>query len=134
MTEAATLTRAGRSGDQQLPAAGAVEVGPLVIRDVLIRDNFHSEAIINAVADDFRARIQLGIERYGHPLETHNGRDAALDAYQELLDAAHYLKQLHLETHNPRAQIAYWSVLGLVFDLRELMARRAELGQGAVPA
>lgn len=128
MTEAATPTRAERAGDQQLPRAGAVEVGPLVVADALGRGGFHSDEIVQAVAEDFRARIQLGIERYGHPLETHNGRDAALDAYQELLDSAHYLKQLHLETHNPRAQIAYWSVLGLVFDLREFMARLSELG------
>lgn len=110
-----------RPGDQPLPTPGAVDVGPLVIRDVQSFEDFRSAEIVTPVVDDFRARIALGIERYGHPLQTHNGRDAAEDAYQELLDAAHYLKQLHLETRNPRAHLAYLSVLGLVFDLKELM-------------
>jgi hypothetical protein len=114
-------TKTPRKGDQVLPQAGAVDVGPLVVKDVLPYGGIHPEAIVLAVAEDFRARIQLGIERYGHPLQTHNGRDAAEDAYQELLDAAHYLKQLHLETRNPRAHMAYLSVLGLVFDLKELL-------------
>lgn len=116
--------RTVRKGDQPLPSAGQIDVGPAVVKDVLPFAGFRSEGIVEAVAEDFRARIALGIERYGHPLQTHNGRDAAEDAYQELLDAAHYLKQLHLETRNPRAWLAYGSVLGLVFDLKEFMLIR----------
>jgi hypothetical protein len=46
---------------------------------------------------DLRERTQRGIETYGRPLETHNGRSAKLDRYQELLDAAQYAKQDLLE-------------------------------------
>ena len=38
-------------------------------------------------------RDQLGRERYGVPLQPHNGRDALVDSYQEILDAAVYLRQ-----------------------------------------
>lgn len=110
-----------RPGDQVLPHAGSVDVDPLVIKDVLATlEGFRSDAAIQAVADDFRARIKLGIERYGHPLQTHNGRSAAQDAYDELLDAAHYLKQLFLETQSPKVRLAYIVVLGLVFDVKEM--------------
>jgi len=36
-------------------------------------------------------RRQLGIDRYGMPLQRDNGRDHLADAKQELLDAAVYL-------------------------------------------
>lgn len=46
------------------------------------------------VIEDIRARKELGIRRYGVALQAHNGRDALLDLYQELLDATTYLRQL----------------------------------------
>ena len=45
------------------------------------------------VLADMEARRRLGIERYGTPLQPHNGRDALTDAYQEALDLAVYLRQ-----------------------------------------
>lgn len=50
-------------------------------------------AIWDLVIDDMKARDQLGRERYGTPLQAHNGRDALTDAYQEALDLAVYLRQ-----------------------------------------
>lgn len=44
-----------------------------------------------------KARAQEGEAKYGTPLMTHNGRDALVDAYQEILDAIQYLKQAQLE-------------------------------------
>ncbi len=38
-------------------------------------------------------RNKIGTEKYGTPLQAHNGRDALVDAYQEILDAAVYLRQ-----------------------------------------
>lgn len=123
-------TRTVRKGDQQMPHTGQVDVGPLVVKDVLSYADFRDEALVQSVAEDFRARIALGIERYGHPLQTHNGRDAAEDAYQELLDAAHYLKQLHLETKYPKAWLAYGNALALVFELKTLMSQRPAAANG----
>lgn len=42
-----------------------------------------------------RDRRQLGIERYGVPLGRGDGRDAARDLREELLDAAVYVQRLY---------------------------------------
>ena len=65
-----------RNGDQMLP---------------LHNDN---PEIHRLVAADIEARRQLGIRRYGTPLQAHNGRNALQDAYEEVLDLACYLRQL----------------------------------------
>lgn len=49
------------------------------------------------VIEDMRARNRVGRERYGVPLQAHNGRDALRDAYEECLDMAVYLKQAIVE-------------------------------------
>lgn len=53
------------------------------------------------VMQDIAARREVGIERYGTALQSHNGRDALRDLYDELLDAACYCRQLIEE----RAQV-----------------------------
>lgn len=45
------------------------------------------------VINDLRDRLTVGIERYGTPLQPFNGRDSLVDAYQEALDLAVYLRQ-----------------------------------------
>lgn len=68
-----------RPGDQPLPTPHAgPDVQAAVIRDI-------------------HARRELGIRRYGTPLQPHNGRDGLRDLYEELLDSVCYLKQLLLE-------------------------------------
>jgi hypothetical protein len=47
----------------------------------------------HGVADDLMLRKQKGFETYGCPLQAKNGRNALVDAYQEMLDAACYLMQ-----------------------------------------
>lgn len=42
---------------------------------------------------DMKARHELGVARYGTPLEVWNGRDAVVDAYQEALDLVVYVQQ-----------------------------------------
>jgi hypothetical protein len=49
--------------------------------------------IQDLVAADIATRKQIGIQRYGTPLQAHNGRDALRDAYEEALDLAMYLRQ-----------------------------------------
>lgn len=51
-------------------------------------------AIQDLVIRDIAERKQVGIERYGTPLQAHNGRDALVDAYQEALDLVMYLRQM----------------------------------------
>lgn len=50
-------------------------------------------SIQSRVRADLEAREQVGIRRYGTPLQPFNGRKALLDLYEELLDATCYIKQ-----------------------------------------
>lgn len=53
--------------------------------------------IQNMVIADIEARRLVGIERYGTALQPFNGRDVFRDLYEELLDAACYVKQAMVE-------------------------------------
>jgi hypothetical protein len=44
------------------------------------------------VMADMEQRRQMGIAKYGTPLQVDNGRDHLIDLYQELLDACVYLR------------------------------------------
>lgn len=68
-----------RPGDQPLPVKN--ENPP--IQDLVIAD--------------IQRRKELGIQRYGTPLQAFNGRDALLDAYEESIDKTIYLKQELIE-------------------------------------
>ena len=60
--------------DQPSPHGIGEEIQPLVIKDM-------------------EDRMRVGVERYGEALKANNGRDALIDLYQELLDAAVYIRQ-----------------------------------------
>lgn len=51
----------------------------------------------DVVAADIMARGELGKRRYGTKLQPFNGRNVLQDIYEELLDAACYIKQRMLE-------------------------------------
>lgn len=53
-----------------------------------------SRPIVDLVIEDLLERRRVGTERYGTPLQAHNGRDALVDAYQEALDLCQYLRQV----------------------------------------
>ena len=78
-----TPTRANREGDTQaLPTHNdRTPVADLVIADI-------------------ERRRAVGIERYGTPLQAFNGRNALIDAYEEVLDLACYLRQRIEEERN----------------------------------
>lgn len=50
-------------------------------------------AVWDLVIADMRDRDKVGKKRYGVRLKPHNGRRALVDAYQEILDLAVYLRQ-----------------------------------------
>ncbi len=66
------------SAPQPPPVAGKIDVAPVVIADI-------------------EARVAAGKEKYGTLLQTHNGRSALWDLYQELIDACMYVRQRLLE-------------------------------------
>lgn len=45
------------------------------------------------VIEDMRQRDNEGRKKYGTPLQVSNGRDPLIDAYQEVLDLAVYMRQ-----------------------------------------
>lgn len=57
----------------------------------------HHPIVQDLVRRDMDARKQLGIYRYGTPLQPFNGRDALCDLYEELLDAVMYIRQVMYE-------------------------------------
>lgn len=73
-----------RVGDQQLPKVNNLP------------------CIQDLVKVDIELRKQIGVERYGTPLQPHNGRDTLRDAYEEALDLAMYLRQAIYERDNPQ--------------------------------
>jgi len=64
---------------------------PITDQPAPVRNNRTS--IQSLVRRDLEEREHVGIQRYGTPLQPHNGRDALIDAYQEALDLACYLRQ-----------------------------------------
>ncbi len=88
------------------------------------------------VAADMAARDALGRARYGTPLQTHNGRDALVDAYEEALDLVVYLRQALEESHGAMPvwwhhdlQGAYAQALHAVINLRQLVQQRGAIGR-----
>lgn len=59
---------------QPIPTSGDAEVWPLVLADI-------------------DARQKFGLEKYGVPLRTNDGRKSLVDAYQEALDLVVYLRK-----------------------------------------
>lgn len=57
-----------------------------------------SQAVIPEVMKDLTERLAKGIDNYGVPLMSNNGRNALQDLYEELLDAACYIKQVMMES------------------------------------
>lgn len=59
------------------------------------------------VIEDMKARDHVGRERYAAPLQAFNGRDALRDLYEELLDAAVYIKQAMIERDEERKAVEF---------------------------
>lgn len=53
--------------------------------------------VLDSVLSDLKTRAEMGKQKYGHYLETQNGRNSLQDAYEECLDLCMYLKQRILE-------------------------------------
>lgn len=79
------------------------------------------QTVWTEVMSDLAERVRLGKTKYGTELESNNGRDALVDLYQELLDAAQYCKQRILEGRIRSASIAGLPTLEL-FAIANLTA------------
>lgn len=85
-----THTTTNAAIEQPPPSAGTENVLPTAIR---YAEQMNSAALV----PDLNARAAMGYTRYGTYLQTHNGRDAAMDCYQELLDGLMYIMQAMME-------------------------------------
>lgn len=53
--------------------------------------------VFDLVHEDLKQRDEIGTRSYGGPMRAFDGRDSLLDAYQEALDLAIYLRKAMLE-------------------------------------
>lgn len=73
-----------------------LEVAVDIIHD---GDNLYQlDTYNNAIIADLERRGKMGSAKYGTPLQTHNGRNALLDLYEEMLDAYMYAVQYVVES------------------------------------
>jgi hypothetical protein len=56
-----------------------------------------SRPVYEIVIEDMQKRAEMGRAKYGTYLQAYNGRDALWDAYQEILDAALYIRAAIIE-------------------------------------
>lgn len=68
----------------------------------------HGQKVLPFVLDQLRRRAEMGKAKYGDFLKIDNGRDAIMDAYQELLDLTMYLGQAILEREERRKKVGYY--------------------------
>ncbi len=60
-------------------------------------------AVWDLVVADMKERDHVGRAKYGVPLQAGNGRDSLVDAYQEALDLAVYLRAaIEERKHGPK--------------------------------
>ena len=111
MTSAATARQPAPTGD-------GVDVTESLIALPVVGDE---------LAQDFARRSLKGRLEYGTSLKTHNGRNAVVDAYQELLDAAVYLHQRWLELPDSGREWDPYSEKDLVASLRNEAIGMAEM-------
>lgn len=73
---------------------GSEQPAPVATDGALVKD------VVIADIEELCARRAL---KYGTHLQAHNGRDALQDLYEELVDAALYIKQLIMERDSDEA-------------------------------
>ena len=62
-------------------------------------------AVWDLVLADMKERDEIGKQKYNTRLQPFNGRDPLVDLYQEILDAAVYIRQVIYERDNPGAKL-----------------------------
>lgn len=101
-----------------LARPGVPSVQQAVINDLVVFSRGEQ------VAADIAARERVGLQRYGTPLQPHNGRSMLRDAYDEALDLATYLRGALIERDQGEADelvVLYDRALNLAIALRAVL-------------
>ena len=86
---------------QPAPERGGRSITILVVDDILAGVEVSDVEL--KVCRDLVARDAMGFAKYHQNLETFDGRDTIMDAYQECLDLCQYLKKAAMEGDNVKA-------------------------------
>lgn len=109
--------------EQPAPHGTGAEVLPLVLRD--LARSVAPAAAVARIIDALVARAEKGAAKYGESLRCGNGRSAAIDLLQELLDALMYARQWEEETGDHEVVWYIGARIGnLVVDVDRLIAER----------
>lgn len=104
-------------------------VWPLVIASVPDVLPNASSWLCLRLQEDMQAHHESSVEKYGVPIQVENGRDAAIDAYQEALDLSAYSKQMAERTGGG----AWWSIHMESVKLAASILYQMELERAEVP-
>ena len=107
-----TPERAGRLGDSQ----------PLPVGERKELPRIH-----DLVASELRGRMELGIRRYGTPLQPFNGRKSLRDAYEEAGDLLVYLRTALWELENGEPPDYVWALVDAIVLDQPLDFRGADV-------
>lgn len=95
-----------------------------------------ADVAVAFVSADIEARKTQGLQKYGTLLQPNNGRDAVVDAYQEVIDGVQYLRQAK-EEGLPYVDIAYRAAVELALHIRTCLLdleswKASRVGTGGV--
>jgi hypothetical protein len=94
----------------------------------------HEISLCRRVLQDMKDRNQQGIQKYGVPLVTFNGRNPLVDLYQELLDAVVYTEQYLMELGFSDREDLNSSGTHTMCQLRETLFRELVNVRGLIEA
>lgn len=101
-------------------------IWPLLIAEVTEGHYGGDTPAKRRLLDDMRARDAVGRERYGVPLQPHNGRPALEDAMDEALDGCAYLRQAQEEGLLPSENGLVDQAVALALGVRRRLDALAE--------
>ena len=111
----------------------APQPGETRVLDLALK-RWHDKPCGEQIQADLIARAEEGLKKYGTYLETNNGRDALMDAYQEALDLLMCLEQENAERNIRTNSSGYGMPIKIALEtalfIRLALNRREERQKG----
>jgi len=101
--------------DEPMPTSG---------KDLVLDEVLKHPSITSNIRNDLEDRAQKGLSEYGTYLQSYNGRNATMDAYQESLDLLMYMKQMEMEEKTETLTGGCQLVLNIILQLKDLVDER----------